>query len=67
MTARHLLLIGFFGEGNLGDDAILRGIASAMPPGTPIVATAGNTPLPACVAAIRRRGIASWRSFIGAL
>lgn len=67
MTARHLLLIGFFGEGNLGDDAILRGIASAMPPKTPIVATAGVTPLPADVAAIRRRGIASWPSFIGAL
>ncbi len=67
MTARHLLLIGFFGEGNLGDDAILRGIASAMPPGTPILATAGATPLPAGVTAIQRRGIASWLSFIDAL
>lgn len=67
MTARHLLLIGFFGEGNLGDDAILRGIASAMPPGTPILATASATPLPAGIVAIRRRGIASWPAFIGAL
>jgi len=67
MTARHLLLIGFFGEGNLGDDAILRGIASAMPTGAPIVATAGNTPLPAGATAIRRRGIASWPAFIAAL
>jgi len=67
MSAGHLLLIGFFGEGNLGDDAILRGLASALPTGSHIIATAGSTSLPAGISAVKRRGISSWPAFIGAL
>lgn len=67
MRSGHLLAIGFFGEGNLGDDAILRGLASALPGETHIIATAGAAPLPRGIHGIKRRGISSWSGFLGAL
>jgi polysaccharide pyruvyl transferase WcaK-like protein len=50
---RHLLIVGFFGEGNLGDEAILTGLRRAIPPTVPLVITTGSaglrTPSPTAV------------------
>lgn len=63
----NVLLVGFFGEGNLGDDAILEGIRTCLPPRVSLSVTAGEHSVCKGIKAIRRRGIASWIDFLTAL
>jgi len=62
-----ILLTGFFGEGNLGDDAILEGLMRSAPPGTRFRVTAGRHRLPAGPEPLPRRGPGSWIPFLRAL
>jgi len=61
-----ILISGFFGEGNLGDDAILDAICQNIPDEHPVIVTAGQKRLTRA-SAIKRRGISSWPSYIQAL
>ncbi len=57
-----ILLIGFYGEGNLGDEAILKSIKSNIPTPATLYVTAGKN---YCEKdGILRRGILSWSQFI---
>jgi hypothetical protein len=59
-----LLAVGFFGEGNLGDAAILEGIRQSLPRSFRLSATAGLEPVPAGVVRTRRKGLAAWPVFL---
>lgn len=67
----ELLGVGFFGEGNLGDEAILEGLLAQVPIRCPVAVTAGRQPLPAPLAArvrtLPRRGAAAWPAFLAEL
>lgn len=57
-----ILVTGFFGEGNLGDEAILQAICSNLPSGaSPVVTSGARQPL---ARAIRRRGLAAWPAYL---
>jgi len=58
-----ILLVGFYGEGNLGDETILQAICGVLPVGVDAVVTRGSvSQSPA--ASIRRRGLLSWPDFL---
>lgn len=64
----NILLTGFYGEGNLGDETILRAILLNLPPfATPII-TSGKTKAAflndRCPRCIRRHGVFSWAPFL---
>ncbi len=61
-----ILLCGFFGEGNLGDETILQAIRNRLPAGGSTTITSGRQMMHGGLA-IRRRGILSWPAFIQAL
>ncbi len=60
-----ILLTGFFGEGNLGDETILQAICSCLPAGCSAIVTSGS-PVPGPAAPVRRRGILSWPAYLQA-
>ncbi len=62
-----ILVVGFFGEGNLGDEAILEGLAASLPAGCPLAVTAGSQPLGAPAARLPRRGMSAWPAFLRAV
>lgn len=63
----QLLLTGFFGEGNLGDEAMLGGIMSAAGPQHSYLVTAGAQPLPGKLERLPRRGVSGWIAYLQAL
>ena len=60
----NALLVGFFGEGNLGDEAILQGVLSTLPPGHRISVTAGNHRQHQGPEYLPRQGLVAWHRFI---
>ncbi len=62
----NILISGFFGEGNLGDEAILEALCGHIPDRNRIIVTAGNKAKTRAVN-IKRRGLSSWPSYIAAL
>lgn len=63
-----ILVVGFWGEGNLGDEAILEGISLAAGEDRTLVATAGSKEIhPRVVPCRPRRGAASWIEFLKVL
>ena len=61
---KSILLTGFFGEGNLGDESILKAICDNLPSNiTPIITSGSKQDFGI---SIRRRGIFSWPSFFKA-
>lgn len=60
----NILLVGFYGEGNLGDNAILSSIIRNIPDKHKIFITSGKRASSARGFTIKRRGIASWIPFI---
>lgn len=61
-----ILLTGFFGEGNLGDETILQAICQNLPADCRCLVTSGRSTQPRAQA-IRRRGIWSWPAYIEAI
>ena len=62
----RLLILGFFGEGNLGDEAILEGLLAALPPHARISVTVGAGSRYRGLHPLPRRGLASWPAFLRA-
>ena len=62
-----ILLVGFFGEGNLGDEAIRQGISSCLPDSARFLVTSGRTMHDPSVERLPRRGLLSWPRFLLAL
>ncbi len=60
-----ILLCGFFGEGNLGDETILAAIRDQLPDSCGLTVTSGRHMLYGGMA-IRRRGLLAWPSFLQA-
>lgn len=61
---RSILLTGFFGEGNMGDESILKAICQNLPSDiTPIITSGFKQEFGI---SIRRRGIFSWPSYLKA-
>ncbi len=61
---KSILLTGFFGEGNMGDESILKAICENLPNCiTPIITSGSKQDFGI---SIRRRGIFSWPSFLKA-
>jgi len=60
-----ILLCGFFGEGNLGDETILAAIREQLPDSHSLTVTSGRQMLYGGLA-IRRRGLLSWPAFLQA-
>ena len=61
---KSILLTGFFGEGNLGDESILKAICDNLPKSiTPIITSGSKQDFGI---SIQRRGIFSWPSFLKA-
>ena len=58
-----ILITGFFGEGNLGDETILQAICNNLLPGIGSITTSG-TQMQAQTRAIRRRGLAAWPAYL---
>lgn len=61
---RSILLVGFYGEGNMGDEAILQAICSNLPKDVVPIITSGKKQ--AVGKSIKRRGLFSWHSFLKA-
>lgn len=62
----NILISGFFGEGNLGDEAILEALCCNIPDNNRIIVTAGKKAT-SRAATIKRRGLSSWPSYMEAL
>ena len=60
--SKNILLCGFFGEGNLGDEAILQAIYANLPESIEPIITSGYKQT--FGKSIRRRGLLSWPSFL---
>lgn len=60
----NILLTGFYGEGNLGDEAILRAICENLPSEITPIITSGTKQ--SFGKSIKRRGLFSWPSFLKA-
>ena len=61
---KSILLTGFFGEGNMGDESILKAICENLPNDiTPIITSGSKQEFGL---SIRRRGLFSWPSYIKA-
>ena len=60
----NILLVGFYGEGNLGDNTILNSIVSNIPDRHKLFITSGSNASSARGFKIKRRGISSWIPFI---
>ena len=60
-----ILLCGFFGEGNLGDETILAAIREQLPASCNLTVTSGRQMLHGGLA-IRRRGLLAWPAFLQA-
>jgi polysaccharide pyruvyl transferase WcaK-like protein len=60
-----ILLCGFFGEGNLGDETILGAIREQLPDNCSLTVTSGRHMLYGGLA-IRRRGLLAWPAFLQA-
>ena len=61
---KPILLTGFFGEGNLGDESILKAICENLPSNiTPVITSGSKQDFGI---SIRRRGIFSWPSYLKA-
>ena len=61
---KSILLTGFFGEGNMGDESILKAICENLPSEiTPIITSGSKQDFGI---SIRRRGIFSWPSYLKA-
>ena len=58
-----ILISGFFGEDNLGDEAILKSILRHIPDDCEVAVTSGRI-LNNRAAVIRRRGLLSWPQFV---
>lgn len=61
-----ILIPGFFGEGNLGDETILQAICSCLPAGSNATVTSGSL-AQGPAAPIRRRGLVSWPAYLQAV
>jgi polysaccharide pyruvyl transferase CsaB len=61
----RILLCGFFGEGNLGDETILAAIREQLPASCHLTITSGKQS-PYGGLAISRRGLLSWPAFVQA-
>ncbi|PKL42583.1 MAG: hypothetical protein CVV41_13625 [Candidatus Riflebacteria bacterium HGW-Riflebacteria-1] len=61
-----ILLCGFFGEGNLGDETILQAIRQQLPDSCSLTITSGHLSSIGGQS-IRRRGMLAWPAFIQAL
>ena len=61
---KTILLTGFFGEGNMGDESILKAICENLPPDIIPIITSGSKQ--AFGISIRRRGVFSWPSYLKA-
>ena len=61
-----ILLCGFFGEGNLGDETILQAIRQQLPGSCSMTITSGKA-MSTGGQSIRRRGVTAWPAFIQAL
>ena len=59
-----ILLCGFFGEGNLGDEAILKAIFANIPDQAELVVTCGKQLSLSGPAIISRKGLKSWPEYL---
>ncbi len=58
------LLVGFFGEGNLGDEAILQGVLQTLPPHRKLLVTAGRHRPITGPQYLPRQGLLAWQRFV---
>jgi polysaccharide pyruvyl transferase WcaK-like protein len=63
----NIILTGFYGEGNLGDEAILEALCRNIPDNAKIRFTSGKFHKQARGIPIRRRGLLSWPKFVTSL
>jgi polysaccharide pyruvyl transferase WcaK-like protein len=60
----NILLTGFFGEGNLGDETILQAIFANLGQNDRLVFTSGNKPSISGPIPVMRKGMLSWPDFL---
>ncbi|HNV71137.1 MAG TPA: polysaccharide pyruvyl transferase family protein [Candidatus Ozemobacteraceae bacterium] len=63
----NALLVGFFGEGNLGDEAILQGVLQTLPSSRRLLVTAGRHRPVSGPLYLPRQGLLAWHQFIQSL
>lgn len=60
----NALLVGFFGEGNLGDEAILQGVLRTLPARQKLLVTAGRHRPISGPRYLPRQGLMAWQRFV---